>query len=127
MDKNSNALNWFEVPVADIHRAKKFYEAVFATQLEDVTEMMGMYMSFFPADQAKVGGSLVQSEHSKPSMEGCSVYLNANPSLNAVVGRIEGAGGQVIMPPTLISEEIGYMAMFIDCEGNRMALHANKL
>lgn len=127
MDKNSNALNWFEIPVADIHRARKFYEAVFATELEPIMEMMGAKMSFFPADPGKVGGGLVEyPEMMKPSMDGTLVYLNANPSLNAVVARIEPNGGKVIMPATLITPEIGYMAFFIDTEGNKVAAHANK-
>jgi predicted enzyme related to lactoylglutathione lyase len=125
MDQNSNALNWFEIPVADINRAKKFYEGIFATELQPVMEMMGYQMSFFPAPQDKVGGSLVQHESVKPSMEGAAIYLNANPSINAVVGRIESNGGQVLMPPMQISPEIGYMAFFVDSEGNKMALHAN--
>lgn len=127
MDKNANALNWFEVPAADIQRAKTFYEQVFATQLEPVTDMMGMLMSFFPAAPDKVGGALVQGPMHTPSQTGCVLYLNANPSLQAVVDRIAPAGGTVTMPATKISDEIGYMAFFIDTEGNAMALHANKL
>ena len=42
MDKNSNSLNWFEIPALDLERAKKFYEAIFATELEPISEMMGM-------------------------------------------------------------------------------------
>ena len=127
MDKNANALNWFEVPATDIHRAKTFYEQVFATQLEPVADMMGMLMCFFPAAPDKVGGALVQSPIHTPSGSGSIVYLNANPSLQAAVDRIEPAGGTVTMPATKISDEIGYMAFFIDSEGNAMALHANNL
>ena len=29
MDANTNALNWFEISVSDIDRAKKFYEGNF--------------------------------------------------------------------------------------------------
>jgi uncharacterized protein len=126
MDQSSNALNWFEISVSDIERARKFYGAIFATELQPVMEMMGYKMSFFPAPQDKVGGSLVQHETVKPSMEGTTVYLNANPSINAVMGRIEANGGKVLMPSTQISPEIGYMAVFVDSEGNKMALHANK-
>ena len=28
MDGNVNSINWFEIPAADINRAKKFYETV---------------------------------------------------------------------------------------------------
>jgi len=126
MDKNSNSLNWFEIPANDLVRAKKFYEAVFACEMMDYPEMMGMKMIGFPADpmSGKASGALCQSEHHKPSMEGPFIYLNANPSIQTVIDRIETAGGKVIMPRTEISPEIGCMALFVDSEGNRMALHA---
>lgn len=127
MSANTNALNWFEIPATDIARAKKFYETLFGITM-DTQEMMGMQMAFFPFDMGaangRVSGALVQSEMHKPSLDGAIVYLNANPGIQTVIDRIEGAGGQVIMPRTQISEEIGYMAFFIDTEGNRMALHA---
>lgn len=127
MDKNSNSLNWFEIPALDLERAKRFYETIFATQLEPISEMMGMSMSMFPADPAKVGGALVKSQYHSPSSTGAWVYLNANPSIQAVVDRISAAGGTVTMPPMEIAPEIGYMAGFVDSEGNAMALHANNL
>lgn len=124
---NTNALNWFEIPATDTARAKKFYESILDVQMA-TQEMMGMEMTFFPYDMeaqsGKVSGALVKSDMHKPGMDGAIVYLNANPSIQAVVDRIEPAGGKVLMPRTLISEQIGYMAFFIDSEGNRMALHA---
>jgi predicted enzyme related to lactoylglutathione lyase len=126
MDKNSNSLNWFEIPAADIKRAKKFYETIFSMEMQDMGEMMGMKMVGFPSDMGngKASGGLAQSTMHKPSADGAVVYLNANPSINAVVERIEKAGGKVVMPRTQISPEIGYMAFFTDTEGNRVGLHA---
>lgn len=124
---NTNALNWFEIPVTDTARAKKFYESILDIQME-TQDMMGMEMTFFPYDMeaqnGKVSGALVKGDMHKPAMDGAIVYLNANPAIQSVVDRIEAAGGKVIMPKTLINEQIGYMAFFIDTEGNRMALHA---
>ncbi len=125
---NTNALNWFEIPATDISRAKKFYETVFAVTMDEWPEMNGMKMVGFPADNAggKVGGSLVQGPMHKPSMDGVVVYLNANPDMNAIIDRIAPAGGKVVMPRTQITPEIGYMAMFTDTEGNKVALHSSK-
>jgi predicted enzyme related to lactoylglutathione lyase len=125
MSANTNALNWFEICVTDMARAQKFYETIFEVQMQPM-EMMGMKMAFFPTDDnsGKVGGGLVQSDMHKPSMDGSIIYLNANPSIDAVLGRIEAAGGKILMPKMHISEQIGYMAFFADTEGNRMALHA---
>jgi len=123
----TNALNWFEISVADITRAKKFYETIFGIQME-VQDMMGMKMAYFPADMmgGKVGGGLVESPYHKPSAEGARIYLNGNPDLAVALGKVEAAGGQVAMPKTKITDEIGYMANFMDTEGNLVALHSNK-
>ena len=126
MDKNSNSLNWFEIPATDIKRAKSFYESIFGIQMQDMGEMMGMKMVGFPAEMGngKASGGLVQGPNHKPSMDGAVVYLNANPNIQQVIDRIEKSGGKMIMPKMQISPEIGYMAFFTDTEGNRMALHA---
>ncbi len=128
MDKNSNSLNWFEIPAIDIARATKFYESIFSIKMEPLQEMMGMNMVSFPSDQGngKANGALVKSDMHKPSMDGCVVYLNADPEIQPVIDLIESAGGKVVMPRTEISEDIGCMAFFIDTEGNKMALHAQK-
>ncbi|SFD88809.1 hypothetical protein SAMN05518672_103709 [Chitinophaga sp. CF118] len=127
LSAKTNALNWFEIPVTNTARAKKFYETIMDVQM-DTQEMMGMEMTSFPYDMesnsGKVSGALVKSEMHKPDMDGVIVYLNANPAIQTVLDKIEAAGGKIIMPRTLINEQIGYMAFFTDSEGNRMALHA---
>ena len=126
MDKNSNALNWFEIPATDINRAKSFYENIFGIDMGEVQEMMGMHMAMFPSEMGngKASGGLVQSQMHKPSQEGAVVYLNANPAMDSVISKIEAAGGTVQMPKTQITPEIGYMAFFTDSEGNKVALHS---
>ena len=127
MKATENALTWFEIAVIDIARAKKFYEKVFDIEMPQ-QEMIGMKMAFFPTENMseKVGGGLVQSDMHKPSKDGAIIYLNGNPDLALALGKIEGAGGKVVMPKTLITEDIGYMAFFIDTEGNKVALHSAK-
>lgn len=125
MDKTTNALNWFEIPAVDIQRAKKFYETIFGIQM-DLQTMMGIDMASFPMDNGngKASGAVVKGEMYKPSMEGAVIYLNANPNMDNVISKIEGAGGKMLMPKTQITPEIGYMAFFADTEGNRVALHS---
>jgi predicted enzyme related to lactoylglutathione lyase len=126
MNEKVNILNWFEIAVNDISRATKFYENVFDVKLEQ-TDMMGMKMAFFPSEDmsGKVAGGLVQSPGHKPSQDGAVIYLNANPDLATALGKIEKAGGKVVMPKTHISPEVGHMAFFIDSEGNKVGLHSN--
>lgn len=126
MTSKENALNWFEISVSDIKRATSFYETIFDIKMEQM-EMMGMQMAMFPAENGngKASGCLCQSTMHKPSMDGAKIYLNGNPDLGNALGKVEKAGGKVLMPKTKISDDIGYMAFFIDSEGNQVALHSN--
>ena len=125
MDKDTNALNWFEIPVTDMARATKFYETIFDFVMFPM-DMPGFSMTGFPPqDMNKVGGALVKSEYHKPSSTGVFVYLNANPDLQLVLDRVESAGGKIMHAKTQITEDIGYMAFIIDSEGNSIALHSS--
>lgn len=126
MSAATNLLNWFELPMVVVDRAKNFYESVFSIELQPM-EMNGEPMLFFPNDPAsgRVGGSLVKSEHHKPGFQGAIVYLNANPAISDIISKIEQNGGTILMPATQVSPEIGYIALFMDSEGNKVGLHAN--
>jgi predicted enzyme related to lactoylglutathione lyase len=101
-----NTINWFELPVMDFERGKKFYQKIFNIEISD--SMMGPYrMGFFPGDGQGVGGALVHGEGYEPSDKGAVVYLNADGVLDEVIGRIEKAGGKVVMPRTNVTPEIG--------------------
>lgn len=123
-----HAISWFEIPATDIDRAQKFYEAVFNMQMQPM-DFQGIKMRMFPLDDPMegIGGTLVQEGTGfyKPSAtEGPLLYLNGNPDVNIALSRVEAAGGKILAPKTEISPEYGYMAVFIDTEGNRIALHS---
>ncbi len=117
-------LNWFEIAVSDFDRAQKFYETIFGFTMQSMN--MGVKMGFFPADEGKVSGAICYGPDYKPSADGALIYLNANPDLNDVLNKVEAAGGKILQAKKQITPEYGYMALFIDSEGNRMALHSNK-
>ena len=125
MDGSVNILNWFEISVSDIARAKKFYETVFSITMEEM-DMMGMKMAMFPYEPmgGKLSGALAQSTMHKPSADGVKIYFNANPNLDEALSRVEAAGGTITIPKGKISDEIGYMAFFTDTEGNALAMHS---
>jgi hypothetical protein len=127
MKTTENALNWFEIAVSDINRAKKFYETVFGIEMHS-DDMMGMKMAVFITDDnaGKVSGALVQSDMHKPSADGVTIYLNGNPDLDIPLGKIDRAGGKVLMPKTLVNDNVGYMAFFMDTEGNKVGLHSRE-
>lgn len=122
-----NALNWFEIPAADFERAKKFYEHIFNYQMTVIVNEETFKMGLLPADANGVGGAVVwHTAFYKPSNnEGALVYLNANPDLAAVLDRVETAGGKIVIAKRQVSPQFGYMAVFTDSEGNRLALHSN--
>jgi uncharacterized protein len=119
-----DAINWFEIPAKDFERAQKFYETLLEVKITEMPFPDGKY-GVFPSDKEKqgVGGGLVQMEGYVPSAEGVTIYLPGGDDLNTPLGRIEAAGGKVVMPKTSIGEN-GFMALFMDTEGNRLALHS---
>jgi uncharacterized protein len=123
----NNAISWFEIPTTDINRAQKFYETIFGFTMIPM-EMPNIKMRMFPLDDIMngIGGALVDSGgFHKPSMtDGPLIYLNANPDVQNVLDKVETAGGKIMVPKTEISPEYGTMAVFIDTEGNRIALHS---
>lgn len=121
-----HAISWFEIPVADINRAQTFYESIFGFKMIPL-DFPNIKMRMFPIDNPMgVGGALCDSGgfHKPSASDGPLVYLNGNPDLQVVLDKVEAAGGTIMVPKTEISPEYGFMAVFIDSEGNRVALHS---
>lgn len=121
----ANAINWFEIPAKDFERAKKFYESVLAITM--ILPFEGMKYAMFPADMqdGEIGGGLVEEEGYEPSQKGAVIYLNGGDDLAVPLSRVEAAGGAIVMPKRSIGAN-GFMAMFLDTEGNKLAFHSMK-
>jgi len=124
-----NVVGWFEIPVTDMDRAIRFYENVLDIGLSR-NQMGPLDMAWFPYVENSVGsgGSLVYfPEMYKPSADGVLVYLTSpSGNLETELQRVEPNGGKVIMTRKLIAEGFGYMGLFMDTEGNRIALHSRE-
>jgi len=120
-----NLINWFEIPATDFGRAVSFYKNILSLEIKE-TEMFGTKMGFFPTDGTNVSGAIVQGEDYKPSTDGVMAYLNGGNDLQNVLDKVENNHGKVIVPKTQISPEMGYFGVFIDTEGNKMAVHSIK-
>lgn len=120
---NNKWLSWFEIPAADFQRALVFYSAIFQVEITPVVDTENFKMAMFPRRESGNGG-ICWGKPYKPNIEGPLVYFDANPRLDTVLARVEGAGGKILQPKKLISEDYGYMALFMDSEGNRVALHS---
>ncbi len=123
MAAKSNPVIWFEIPVKDMARARRFYESALGLTLSPPAEMFGMTLSFFPMERNVVGagGALITSETAQPSQQGTTIYFGVE-SIDSVLERITRAGGKICLPRTTIGQ-YGFMAHFQDTEGNRVALH----
>lgn len=116
-------INWFEIPSSDFSRAVKFYETIFGSKLR-VEDFGNAPMGIFTADDGDGVGCVIHSEQMTPSANGAVIYLDATPSIDAVLGRVEKAGGRVLMDKMELPRDLGFIAHFVDTEGNRLALHA---
>jgi uncharacterized protein len=119
----NNIINWFEIPVSDFERAKKFYETILGITMP-VKHSSGYSMGFFPNVEGKVSGAICFGEGYIPSGAGSVLYLNADPDLFNAINKIPEAGGRVLVTKTLISEDNGYYAFILDSEGNRIGLQS---
>ncbi|WP_255444065.1 VOC family protein [Robiginitalea sp. SC105] len=121
-EERKDFVSWFEIPATDFRQAVDFYQHIFGiTMQENRTDTNAM--AFFPAKNG-VGGAVIAGPGSVPSDAGPLIYLNGGKNLNEVLGRVEEAGGRIIMQKTLISEESGYFAIFLDSQGNKLALYS---
>ncbi|QBA64424.1 VOC family protein [Muriicola soli] len=122
----SNMVGWFEIPVTDMERAKTFYEAVFDVQIH-LRDLHELKMGLFPFAEGKSGASGALVKHSDfyhpSSSKGPLLYFSCR-DVQEQLDKIEKAGGQILQAKKMISEDTGYMALFTDTEGNRMALHS---
>jgi uncharacterized protein len=122
----ANVINWFEIPAKNFDRACEFYSNVLSGEIHKMDTPTGTKMGFLPGTVPDVvGGAVVQGEGYEPSNKGSVVYLNGGPDLSVPLSRVEKAGGKIMMPKTSIGEN-GFMAHFVDTEGNRVALHSMK-
>lgn len=125
---NTHAINWFEIPVSDFERAKKFYETIFDFQMPEST-MGPARMGFLLYDfqNGGRGGAIVHNpDFYTPSANGSLIYLNCEPDLQVNLDRVENAGGKILQAKTDIGNNLGFWAMMLDSEGNRVAFHSMK-
>lgn len=119
----SSFVSIIEIPVTDLERATAFYEALLGIQIERA-EMDGVQMGIFPYENEAVSVVLAQGADYQPSSNGVLLYLHATKGIESALEVVTQQGGHILLAKTLISDDMGYYALFTDCEGNKMGLHA---
>jgi predicted enzyme related to lactoylglutathione lyase len=120
----TNAIDWFEIPVRDIERAQAFYTVLLGAPLRRET-IANHTLAVFSYEETGFGGCLMAGDDvAEPSAAGTLIYLDARPSLDAVLARVTGAGGRITTPKVQLPAGMGCFAHIADTEGNRFGLHA---
>jgi predicted enzyme related to lactoylglutathione lyase len=120
-----NAVVWFDIFVADMERAVKFYETVMATNLEEIVDPTGeSQMMSFPVEMTSygAGGALTKAPHGQPGVGGTIVYFSST-DVALEEARVAGAGGIVIRPKFSIGE-FGFVSLCQDSEGNMIGFNS---
>ena len=122
----NNPVAWFEIYVDDLSRAKKFYETVLDTQLDEMPDPShsGIEMVSFPmhTDMPNASGALVKMAEFTPGGNGTIVYFDSR-DCSMEEARVTEAGGQILQSKTQIGE-YGFMCLCKDSEGNTFGIYS---
>lgn len=116
-------LSIFEIPATDMSRAVKFYQTILDVDIEQI-EMPEMEIGVLPYEGQMVTGVIMKGEGCNPSADGVTIYLNAGDNLQVILDRVQASNGKIMIPKTPHADEIGFFAIFLDSEGNKIGLHS---
>ncbi|MCW2817112.1 MAG: hypothetical protein JWN84_4567 [Nocardioides sp.] len=112
-----HAIDYVEIGVTDLARAKAFYAAAFGWGFNDYgPDYAGIRWS---DGEGEVGGLAV----GPPSGSGGVLVLLFSDDLDATVAVVESAGGEVVEPPYAFPG--GRRFVFHDPDGNRLGVWAS--
>lgn len=119
----NNPVGWFEIYVQDMPRAKAFYQAVLAIELQELGGME-MEMWAFPMQDNASGasGALVKMDGCPSGGNSTVVYFICTDCATEAA-RALAHGGQVFREKFSIGP-YGFVALVVDTEGNMIGLHS---
>ena len=115
-----NTAVWFEIPVSDFERAKRFYGAVLGHPLKDQEgdDLPNPMANFSAASEKSVAGHVYPG---KPAPRGSGITIHlAVAALEPAMARVAENGGEVVSP--VITIPAGRFAYCLDPEGNSFGL-----
>ncbi len=112
---------WVDIPTENFERAVEFYSRILKIELKGI-DYGHEKMACFPGGE----GAISYSPDYKPGKDGVLVSFNTGNDLDGVIERVEANNGTIFQPKTRIdADELGYFAVFIDPEGNKVGLYGD--
>lgn len=109
---------WYDLMTTDTNAAIKFYSSLFGWTTKAETGSSGPYTMLQAA--SKEFGGVMAIDQSRPMPSHWVGYV-AVEDINAVAGRVPGAGGRIAHPPTEIPH-VGHFAVILDPQGAAICL-----
>ena len=115
-DSTLGTVTWWEIPVADLDEATRFYPAVFGWRVAPFGEG---FLAVHVGD-AMIGG-LFTAPEPEPAAGGVRLYVNV-PDIERTLAAAVAAGGKVVTSRTFIAEGMGWWAEIADPSGRRLGI-----
>jgi predicted enzyme related to lactoylglutathione lyase len=123
-EQQQSAVAWFEIPCADLDRARTFYETILGVTMTKIDPgTPNDAKCIFPAPQGGAAGALVKRPTQRPGVPGTLMYLSCDGHLDEVIDRVDAAGGSIVTQRTPVPSGFGSFACLKDTEGNHVGLH----
>lgn len=121
----SNPVNWFEIYVQDMARARKFYETVLQVKLEKLpSPEIEMWAFPMQPEAPGSGGSLVYLKGFPQGSGNTIIYFNCDDCA-VEQSRVVAAGGKIEKTKFSIGP-YGFIALAVDTEGTMIGLYSQK-
>jgi len=125
-----NPVNWFEIYVEDMKRAKSFYESVLQISLQSLDmpsesdDDAFFQMMMFPMleTEPNASGALVKTADMSPGGNSIVIYFTCD-DCSVEESRVAKFGGKVLKSKFSIGE-FGFCSICMDSEGNTIGLHS---
>jgi len=113
-----NKLTHFAIHIDDIERAKSFYAGVFDWGFNSYDQNDFLQIKADKTENGELIGAL-QSRKYSPVLEKiigleCSIGVE---NIDEIIEKVKSNGGEILMPKTAIPY-VGWIAKFLDTEGN---------
>jgi len=117
-----NVIVWASIPVTDLPRAVKFYSHVTGNAVQSFPGMEDVAVISGSGPEGEMIVSADLSIGGTPSVDGPVPYLSSNGDIQGMAARVAEAGGTILQEPQFMGDMVGWIAFFVDSEGNRIGI-----